>query len=180
MLRNHQSETLSIGFRLAGVILIAALGSCFGCARNLPQSSTKPEASAATGPLAGLAWLSGSWASVEAGNLSEEHWTAPSTNLMLGMNRTVDAGVTKHHEQLRIESKDDGVFYVASPSGQETTAFKLVEGGDSHAVFENLDHDYPKRITYRRTGPTLTVTIEGDPGDRVAEWRWQRSALPTD
>ena len=112
--------------------------------------------------------------------MSEEHWTTPSANLMLGMNRSVDSGVTKHHEQLRIELKDKGVFYVASPIGQETTAFKLVESGKSYGVFENLAHDYPKRISYRRSGPTLTVKIEGDSGERVAEWSWQRSALPSD
>jgi hypothetical protein len=99
---------------------------------------------------------------------------------MLGMNRSVDSGVTTHHEQLRIELRDDGVFYIASPSRQETTAFKLVDSGEAHAVFENREHDYPKRITYRRSGSTLTVRIEGNPGERVAEWHWQRGSLPGD
>lgn len=161
-------------------LLLVALWIPIACSTSAQHSPKGTTVAAATGPLAELVWLTGSWSSAEGGKTSEEHWTTPSANLMLGMNRSVDSGVTKHHEQLRIESKDEGVFYIASPSGQETTAFKLVESGKSYAVFENPDHDYPKRISYRRSGSTLTVKIEGDPGERVAEWRWQRSALPSD
>lgn len=154
---------------------VSTLAACAGDAT--PRATT---AVAASGPLAELAWLSGSWSSTEGDRLVEEHWTTPSTNLLLGVNRTVVNGTTTHHEQLRIEAKDEGVFYVASPSGQVTTAFKMVDHGPLFSVFENPDHDYPKRITYRRAGRSLTVRIEGGRGDRVSEWTWQRTALPSD
>lgn len=133
-----------------------------------------------TGPLAELSWLTGSWASTGEDELVEEHWTAPTTNLMLGLNRTSDGGTTRHHEVLRIEARPDGIYYVASPSGQATTAFEMVEHGRFFAVFENPAHDYPRRITYRRDGQWLTVRIEGENGSKPAEWRWRRSALPAE
>lgn len=126
-----------------------------------------------------LRWLAGSWSS-DKDQLVEEHWTAPSTNLMSGINRTVSRGTTKHYEQLRIEVRPDGIFYVASPIGQETTSFKLIEQGKMYVVFENLQHDYPKRITYRCSHRSLTVRIEGDQGERMAEWTWSRTVLPYD
>ncbi len=148
------------------------------CRHN--QAPAPTQLSGVTGELSELAWLAGSWSSEKGDTVVEEHWTSPSTNLMLGINRTVSAGMTVHHEQLRIELRPDGVFYIASPSGQQTTEFKMVERGSAHAVFENPEHDYPKRITYRRSGRSLTVRIEGASGDRVSEWHWQRATLPVD
>ena len=156
---------------LTALVLSIAASSCLAKTKQLAVIA------GATGPLTKLQWLAGSWTSNDGTERSEEHWTAPSSNLILGINRTVSGGVTKQHEQLRIEYRDDGIFYVATPSGQETTQFKLTESGPSHAVFQNLQHDYPKRITYTRKGSTLTVRIQGTPDQRVSEWHWQRSSL---
>ena len=34
--------------------------------------------------------------------------------------------------------------------------------GPGFAVFENPAHDFPKRLSYRRTGQTLRVEVDGD------------------
>ena len=69
---------------------------------------------------------------------------------MLGMNRTVRDGNTVFFEYLRIVEEEDGwAGLIASPSGQETARFKMVDQGAHHVVFENPDHDFPQRISYR-------------------------------
>lgn len=86
---------------------------------------------------------------------------------MLGMSRTVAGGVVRETEQLRIEVRGGKPTYVAAPSGQATTAFAATEATAAGVTFENLDHDFPKRIRYRRVGAdSLVATIEGPQGGR--------------
>jgi hypothetical protein len=63
-----------------------------------------------------------------------------------------------------------------APSGQAQAEFRLTRLLTREAVFENQDHDFPKRITYRREGNVLHARVEGGPGDRVAEWSWARAS----
>ena len=72
------------------------------------------------------------------------------------------------HEYLRIEAREDGIVYVASPMGTGTTDFRLTEVSDSRAVFENLEHDFPQKIIYTVTGSRLEAEV-GAVQD--GEWR---------
>ena len=70
-----------------------------------------------------------------------------------------------------------GISYFASPSGRPATEFPLIETGDKKAVFENPEHDYPRRIIYWLDGEGfLRARIEGTlrGQERSEEWRWQR------
>jgi hypothetical protein len=54
----------------------------------------------------------------------------------------------------------------------------MVTLGESEAVFENPDHDFPQRITYRRSGRELHVRIEDLSATKSSGWRLVRSELP--
>lgn len=113
-----------------------------------------------------LAWLGGCWAADGGEPGSVEHWLAPAGGTLLGVSRTVRNGRTVAHEFMLIRRNAAGtVEYVASPSGQKTTAFALVRVADGEAVFENLQHDFPQRIVYALTAPgRLAARIEGTTG----------------
>ena len=69
---------------------------------------------------------------------------------MLGFNRVVSDGKTVAFEYLRIiEDEDVGLVLIASPSGQETASFSLLNMSDNKVVFANPKHDFPQRIIYR-------------------------------
>lgn len=152
-----------------------------GCA--LRQGKHAPGHSAG---LDHLSWMSGIWATETADGRSEEQWMLPRGGTMIGMNRTVDGGKTSFFEFLRMESRPDGVYYVASPLGKCETAFRMVEGGACGAPtalaqqcveFANPEHDYPQRILYRRlSGGRLIAVIEGTREGQPAreEFRWRR------
>jgi hypothetical protein len=111
---------------------------------------------------ADLAWLSGSW-QTDGEPRIEEHWTPATANGLLGVGRTVRAGTTVFFEYVRIEVRDDGVFYVAQPLGRPPTEFRLVKLEGQSAEFENPAHDYPKRIVYRRNADgSLYARVEGN------------------
>jgi hypothetical protein len=110
-----------------------------------------------------FAWLAGCWQHSGNGREMVEQWMKPAGDLMLGMSRTVANGKARAFEFLQIRQKEDGgIFYVAIPSGQKETWFKLVQHGTHEAVFENPEHDFPQRIIYRlENDGSLAARIEG-------------------
>jgi hypothetical protein len=118
-------------------------------------------ADAGTSTSANLDWLSGHWCARSAERLIEEYWLPAQGDLALGMSRTVEAGKTVSFEFLRIERSGTATNYVAHPQGGPPTAFALSASGADWARFENPQHDFPKRVEYRRTSAGLHAEIAG-------------------
>jgi hypothetical protein len=58
--------------------------------------------------------------------------------------------------------------YAAAPSGQAPAEFESVAVSDSSATFENLAHDFPQRIIYRRMGrDSLLARVEATRGGQL-------------
>jgi hypothetical protein len=113
--------------------------------------------------LSDLAWLAGGWEGTLGKAQIEEHWTKPAGGTMLAVSRTVANGKTVAFEFLRIESRADGVFYIAQPHGRPPVEFKLTQRLANRVVFENPQHDHPKIIRYsREPDGSLRAGIEGD------------------
>jgi hypothetical protein len=97
--------------------------------------------------------------------------------MMLGLARSVVDGKVVGFEFLRLETRVDGVFYIAQPNGKPGTEFELTELTGTSARFENPEHDHPKIILYRlKPDGTLSAKIEGDEGEQ--EFEFQRIASP--
>jgi len=124
--------------------------------------------------IADLAWMAGHWSSTTEGVEGEEAWLAPKAGIMLGLHRDVATKKDRllSFEYLRIEQRKSAIVYVASPSGGSSTEFTLIESDASSATFENPEHDFPKRILYRRAKDTLHARVEGDKGESM-EWKWE-------
>jgi hypothetical protein len=126
-----------------------------------------------------FAWLAGHWRIEKPDGLIDEQWMAPAGGLMMGMARTIQAGKVREHEftLLRQEANGD-IVYVASPSKQTETTFKLTSLRDGEAVFENPQHDFPKRVIYtRKADDSLLAAIEGPGRDgkvRRVEYPFKR------
>ena len=130
-----------------------------------------------TATLADLAWLAGDWQTAPGGRRQiEEHWTSVAGGTMMGMSRTVAGEKTVEFEYLRIEQRADGIYYVAHPKARcPATDFKLTKSSATEAVFENPQHDFPKRIIYRKTGAdSLTASIDGGEGSRAMTFSFTR------
>jgi hypothetical protein len=133
--------------------------------------------SAQTPTLADISWISGAWQSEPGGRRQiEEHWTNVAGASMLGMSRTVAGDKTVEFEYLRIEQRADGIYYVAHPKARcPGTDFKLTRASATEAVFENPQHDFPKRIIYRKTADdALTASIDGGEGTKAMSYAYRR------
>lgn len=119
--------------------------------------------SAAADPVARLAWLQGCWQAAGAEAGSGEQWMAAAGGTVLGMSRTVRKGKTTEYEFIQIREAEPGkLAYIAMPSGRPPTTFTLLRETDTEFVFENLGHDFPQRVIYRRDGDKgLHARIEG-------------------
>lgn len=115
-------------------------------------------------------WISGHWCSRNGAEQSEEYWLTTAGGLMMGMSRTVAPGHETQFEYMRIELVDGVPTFLAQPGGRAATAFKRTDGGSEWVRFENLAHDFPQRIEYRRNGDALRAEITG-PGKDGAELR---------
>jgi hypothetical protein len=127
-----------------------------------PIAGIRDEGAIAGAEVDRLAWLAGCWTQPRANGLVEEHWMTPRGASMLGMSRTVDGDKTVEYEFLRIAMVGGTLAYVARPSGQSEATFPLKSVADGVVVFENLSHDFPQRIIYRRNADaSITARIEG-------------------
>lgn len=107
-------------------------------------------------------WLAGCWELRGGARVTTEMWMAPSGGLMLGASRTVVRDTAREHESLRLSMRDGKLTYTAIPSRQAETSFPAILVSDTALVFENLTHDFPQRIIYRRVGADSVVArIEG-------------------
>ncbi len=108
------------------------------------------------------AWLAGCWAQERGERGSIEMWMPPAGGAMLGMSRTIRDGKAAAHEFMQIRAASNALVFIALPSNQREATFTAVRNTDREIVFENLEHDFPQRIIYRRTGAeTLSARVEG-------------------
>jgi len=130
--------------RLSAILLVLATAA----AANAPGARTFP-------------WLSGHWCSQSDDVLIEEYWLPPNAELAIGVGRTLKAGKTVTFEFMRIETRNGVTNYLAMHDGKPAVAFRLTASGPDWARFENPQHDFPKRVEYRRTAAGLHAEIAG-------------------
>jgi hypothetical protein len=118
-------------------------------------------------------WMVGDWRACGPRSIVEEHWLGAG-DLLAGVNLTRSPRQTSF-EHLRIAAGPSGPTYYASPGGRPAVAFALKASGKDFAVFENLKHDFPKRITYRRDGEALVAQVTDEAGHGPS-WRFLPSA----
>lgn len=122
-----------------------------------------------TPSMSDLTWITGTWAATTGTTTVEEQWTTVASNGLLGMGRTLSGDRMVSFEFLRIVARDDGIFYIAQPGGRSPTEFKLTKADGTMVVFENPDHDFPKRIVYTRQGEdAMTAWVDGGEGSNDA------------
>jgi len=126
-------------------------------------AQTKLQQSANNLTLNEVSWLAGRWKSKNENPSFEEHWMTPHDGCMVGMGRETSGKKMAFFEYLRIEQREDGLFYVAQPRGKSPTDFKLTTKTSSSLKFENPQHDFPKTIEYeKRPNNSLLVRVSGD------------------
>lgn len=77
-----------------------------------------------------------------------------------------------------IQTKDGKLVFHAQPPGQAAADFPAKTATATAVVFENLAHDFPQRVGYRREGEVLHARIEGVVGGKLQAVDWTYRARP--
>jgi Domain of unknown function (DUF6265) len=135
--------------------------------------------------LTDLSWMAGRWIDDSGGNLSEEVWTEPAGDSMMGMWRYVAGSQTRVFEILTISVEAGGIVIrlrhfdpelVAREDKATPVELSLIAWTPGEAVFEGPAAGAPGlvRLTYRRaTDDTLTSTLEK--GGKKQEFSFRRA-----
>ena len=146
---------------LAAVALVALAGCASAPKRDLGR----------------MGFMVGCWKSADGVNL--EVWSPPEGGIMFGYATTTRNGTLETFEQSRIDTRPSRAQYVASPEGQRPVIFTETRDpvalvAPNTVTFENGDHDYPQRITYRATDKGLAANISKLDGTRPVAYAWDR------
>lgn len=93
--------------------------------------------------------LKGTWKTMD--NESFEHWDKLDSNKLKGFSYYFKNNQMVVTEYLEIRILKDQIIYEASVIGAnsgKTISFQCVKN-DSLFIFENLNHDFPQRISYQ-------------------------------
>lgn len=131
--------------------------------------------------LEAVAFMVGCWRGDQGpGGYIDERYGPALENIMLGTTLFVRDGRAVQHEFTEIVLLDDGrIRMTPYPGGTESSAeFFLSRSDGSSATFEAPEHDYPRRVHYRRTASDrLEAAIDGGVDD--AEPRvWAMRRVP--
>jgi uncharacterized protein YciI len=99
-------------------------------------------------------FLQGTWKMENKNNY--EHWDKINDNTMKGFSFTSNSGEILVYEYLEIFKSKKGIVYTATVLNQNQgrgISFKLNKVGDTYS-FENPNHDFPQRISYKKISET--------------------------
>lgn len=148
--------------------IFAALLAAAPVAAEVPASVQSPVQAALPG------WLAGAWEQVEGDAWSDEFWTPPRGDLMIGAARMGQGAALRMFEHTRIVRQPDGsLAFIAQPRGVPPSAFPLAGSGADWIEFANSAHDYPQRIRYWREGRLLKARTSLLDGSSAMEWTYQ-------
>ncbi|MEO6719201.1 MAG: DUF6265 family protein [Ferruginibacter sp.] len=117
--------------------------------------------------------LEGVWLMKTKNGFIGEEWKKVDANYLQNRGFMIRGTDTTTTESVALRNKEDGIYYTSTVEDQndkQPVAFKLTSADNNIFVFENAEHDFPKRITYHLvTKDSLSAWIDGgavQPGKR--------------
>jgi hypothetical protein len=110
-------------------------------------------------------WLKGSWELKTSKGIVYESWSRLNASTLKGISYKLSGSDTIVLETVHLSLFSSGWVYIPLVTGQndgKTVTFRITYVDKEAFVAENPDHDFPKKITYARTGTHLDATISGD------------------
>jgi hypothetical protein len=112
-----------------------------------------------------MEWLVGTWNLACNDTLSTEVWILKNDSVYAATSMDVKGGKdTLRYENITIEQIGNEVYYIPVIKTQnegKPVRFKLTQQNKNQVVFENPDHDFPKKITYALRNDSLVAEISG-------------------
>jgi hypothetical protein len=131
-------------------------------------TSPLPRFPASPPTISDLSWLEGTWRGRIGGRDFEAHYTGAEGGQILSASKYTEEGKPDGFEFERFEQRGDTLILTPFPEGESSVSFALADydSENRRAVFENLAHDFPTRISYQRLSrDRLTILVSGPAED---------------
>ena len=112
-----------------------------------------------------LAFLSGTWVGGDGSTSLEAVYSSPDGGQVVAASKEIKDGRVIMIDFEHFYERDGKLRLTPYPFGNKSVEFTMtsLDPGQRMAIFENPNHDFPKRFTYQRTGDEhLRITLEGD------------------
>src|SRR4051812_38300505 len=133
-----------------------------------PVPASPPPRFAGSSPsIRDLAWLEGTWRGTIGDREFEARYSGADGGQVLSASKYTKDGSAAGFEFERFEEQGDSLILTPFPEGKSSVTFRLAELDikGQRAVFENLAHDFPTRLSYQRVAnDRLTILVSG-PGE---------------
>ena len=137
-------------------IVSLLLFCCFSCQQ---KATTYTELEKAN-------WFLANWENKTPEGTFSEEWKVDNDSLLLGKSFFIKENDTLFSETVRLVQRESDLFYIVTVPNQneeKPVAFKLTSSTSDYLVFENPEHDFPKKITYKLVNKdSLYAEISGD------------------
>ncbi len=109
-------------------------------------------------------WFLGKWKGTMQGMDVRETWTMENETSFNGDGFVMSDMDTIFHESTKLQVQNGNIFYIANvPGNPAPVSFKLTFYENHKAIFENPEHDFPKKIIYTHVLPdSLIAVVEGE------------------
>ena len=116
--------------------------------------------------LQNLHWLAGNW--IDKDSTFVENWKISNDFKMEGIVSPYQSHDVEILEHLQIIEKNGEIIYRALPfESGGSTDFTLTSAQAQEWIFENPEHDFLQKISYKKTGEhQIIITLTGD-GNKV-------------
>ena len=110
-------------------------------------------------------WLIGSWQNVSGNETSTEIWEKKNDSTFVAKSFVTVNKDTVFSETISIEQRGNALFYIPTVKEQnqgQAVEFVLIDSNKDQLEFENLKHDFPQKIIYKKiTNDSILATISG-------------------
>jgi hypothetical protein len=105
-----------------------------------------------------MRWLAGKWQLQN--NNGVEVWQQINNTQFIGEAFVIRDDKMESTEKMKLIGKDAKLFFVADvPHNQKEVFFEIIAWNKNGFTAENPQHDFPKKIVYKRKNAVLRVTI---------------------
>jgi len=137
-------------------IISFLLFCCFSCQQKATTSAELEKAN----------WFLGRWENKTPEGTFSEEWKVENDSFLLGKSFFIKENDTLFSETVRLVQRGNDLFYIVTVPNQneaKPVEFKLTSSSSDYLVFENPEHDFPKKISYQLvTKDSLYAEISGD------------------
>jgi len=136
-------------------MLLGSVVLIFSCNQQPAQQAEKKQS-----PLEKVSWLAGRWENKSPEGNASEIWVRENDSTYRGESYFVIGNDTVSRENIELIERAGKVYYIPvmqDQNGGKPVRFTLTSSSNDFLLFENPEHDFPQKISYKFLGKDKAI-----------------------